>query len=334
MAKFKPPVFGTIQALPPKIPEEGTKERNERNRIKCIKAGGTWDPLTNTCSLPGFEGEPDPNKIEMPKEEEEEQNKPPPPGTVITNAETGEPSGFINSQGNFVKASREDIQMVVDKQNAKTAPIEGGVTAKQYQEQQNIQRAIEQIGQIGKLDPAIQADINFSQAFTAGASKVLPGLLGGAATGAIAGSVVPGLGTAIGAIGGAAAGALGTFVGGTLGNIKEQQRGELQAADIELKNAKTNMRQLAMLASQDRANADIYIQQYNQQLTRVYQSRRQTKAEVTGDLNAFMEDGREQLADFDAFLQEGGIADVYGQKLKIALDSGVPLSINGEGLLE
>ena len=116
-------------------------------------------------------------------------------------------------------------------------------------------------------------------------------------------------------------------------DIKEQQRGELQAAAIELTNARTNMRQLAMLASQDLANADIYIQQYNQQLTRIHQARRQTQAEVQGDLNAFMEDGREQLADFDAFLISGGIADVYGQKLAIALDSGVPLSINGEGLL-
>ena len=82
-----------------------------------------------------------------------------------------------------------------------------------------------------------------------------------------------------------------------------------------------------MLASQDPANADIFIKQYNDQLTRIHQARRQTKAEVTGDLNAFMEDGREQLADFDAFLLEGGIADIYGQKLSIALGSGIPLSV-------
>ena len=93
------------------------------------------------------------------------------------------------------------------------------------------------------------------------------------------------------------------------------------------------MRQLAMLASQDPANADIYISQYNDALTRIYQSRRQTQAEVTGDLNAFMEDGREQLAAFDIFLQEGGLADIYGQKLAISLNTGVPLSINGEDLI-
>ena len=87
-----------------------------------------------------------------------------------------------------------------------------------------------------------------------------------------------------------------------------------------------------MLASQDPSNADIYIQQYNAVLTRIHQSRRQTQAEVTGDLNAFMEDGREQLADFDLFLQPGGLAEIYGQKLTIALNTGVPLSINGEDL--
>jgi len=161
------------------------------------------------------------------------------------------------------------------------------------------------------------------------------GAVGGALLGGVAGAgagstVTAPLGALLGGLGGAATG----FVNGILGNIKEQQRGELQAADVELTNARTNMRQLAMLASQDPSNADIYISQYNQQLTRVYQARRQTQAEVQGDLNSFMEDGREQLADFDAFLQEGGIADVYGQKLKIALISGVPLSLTGEELLE
>ena len=81
-----------------------------------------------------------------------------------------------------------------------------------------------------------------------------------------------------------------------------------------------------MNAAQDPANADIYIQQYNQQLLRIHQARRQTKAEVTGDLNAWIEDGREQLADFDAFLRPGGIADGYADKLRIALEAGVPLT--------
>ena len=87
-----------------------------------------------------------------------------------------------------------------------------------------------------------------------------------------------------------------------------------------------------MLASRDPANADVYISLYNQAVTRMHQARRQTKAEVTGDLNAFMEDGREQLARFDSFLSPGGLAETYGIKLQASLDSGIPLSINGEEL--
>jgi len=161
----------------------------------------------------------------------------------------------------------------------------------------------------------------------------LPGLVGGAATGALVGGVpTAGLGAPVGAAIFAGAGALTGFVSGVLSNIKTQQKGELQAANVELKDARTNMRQLAMLASQDPSNADVYIAQYNEQLTRVHQARRQTQSEVQGDLNSFMEDGRKELADFDSFLREGGIADIYGQKLQIALSSGGPLSINGEEL--
>ena len=56
-----------------------------------------------------------------------------------------------------------------------------------------------------------------------------------------------------------------------------------------------------MLATTDPANADIHIALYNQVLTRMHQARRKIKAETSGDLNAFMEDGREDLAAFDDF---------------------------------
>ena len=300
------------------------KDTGSSEQASCEASGGTWDAENRVC-IPAVTPTPTPR----------EPTPPAPPGTVITNADTGEPSGFINSAGQFVKAGREDIQNVVSKQAAKTAPIEGGVTAEQIQERQRIQQLTSQIGSLGQIDPSVQADINFSQAVTAGLARVGPGAVGGAAIGATAGLVgTAGALSIPGAIAVGAAGAVTGFVSGILSNIREQQKGELQAADIELRNARTSMRQLAMLASQDPSNADVYIQQFNAQLTRVHQARRQTKAEVTGDLNSWIEDGREQLADFDAFLQEGGIADIYGQKLSVSLSTGVPLSINGEGLLE
>ena len=238
----------------------------------------------------------------------------------------------------FLGLSPEDVSDVAAGEAARVerpaGTQEAGVAAQQVEESIRLSQAIGKIGELGQLNPAVQADINFSQALTAGGARVLPAALGGAAVGAAAGAVTTGGLASLPAA--AALGILGAgtgFVTGVMGNIKEQQRGELQAADVELSNGIRNMRQLAMLASQDPSNADIYVKQYNDQLTRIHQSRRQTKAEVTGNLNSFMEDGREQLADFDSFLQPGGTADIYGQKLTIALNSGAPLSINGEDLL-
>ena len=330
------------------------KDPYEEAKANCKAKGGTWDVENNVCILP----EPKPE---------------PTPKPVVKGAYDPERKGFVKETGEFfpsedpsfvpqqtdtrieflgqgnVRITSEDGQVAnLSREEYKTYLGEGGTVTPNVQKaraiepaarrQAALQQAIGQIGQIGTLTAAEQADINLSQAFTAGAAKVIPSAVGAAAGGALVGGIAgAGVGSTVtapaGAIIGGVGGAVTGFVSGVLGDIKEQQRGELQAADIELTNARTTMRQLAMLASQDPANADIYIGQYNQILTRVYQARRQTKAEVTGDLNAFMEDGREQLADFDAFLQPGGIADVYGQKLQVALSSGTPLSFNGEELL-
>ena len=315
------PVTKDIKKLQPK----------SEAQLSCEVKGGRWDEENQVCILPEaptLEPTPEPVPTSAPK------------GTIVTSGDTGKAAGFINSEGQFVAAGREDIEKQVSKRRADESLIADQETASQLAIQQSeafkIQQQIAQVGQLGKLNPAIQADINFSQALTAGAARAVPGAIGGAAVGATAGllggPLVPVTST-VGALAVGGAGLIGGFVSGIQGNIKEQQRGELQAADVELSNGIRNMRQLAMLASQDPSNADIYIQQYNNQLTRIHQSRRQTKAEVTGNLNSFMEDGREQLADFDSFLQPGGTADIYGQKLAIALSSGAPLSINGEDLL-
>ena len=355
---FKPPTFGTAIIDPTaewnKQQEEEQKKRDKQDRIDCIRKGGKWDEKTKTCSLPFFEKQKNPYEIKLPKQPETTK-EPLKVKTPISQSGTARP-GTTPAFRTTIQGDRFDINLPISSKDfsskesyeqAKRIKTGGGaggfmdtgeIGRKQSiieaeEEQARLQQSIAQIGQIGQLTPAEQAPINWSQAATAGGAKVIPGLIGGAATGAVAGSVVPGIGTAVGAIGGAVAGAVGTFTSGILSNIKEQQRGELQAADVELKDARTNMRQLAMLASQDPTNADVYIQQYNDQLTRVYQARRQTQAEVQGDLNSWMEDGREQLADFDAFLQPGGIADIYGQKLKIALQTDTPLSFEGTELM-
>ena len=333
-----PPHFGT-EITPNITPNqaganqiEDAKQKEREDRRSCIARGGKWDPINKICDLD--------LKLAPESLPSQEPPKVTPGGPEIFTGEGGRAGGITLPDGRtFFGLSPDEVADIAGQQADIKARPEGtepvGTAQARANEQLRIQQSIAQIGQLGKLDPSIQADINISQALTAGLARVIPGAVGGAAIGGAAGLVGTGGALSIpGAVAVGAAGAVTGFVSGILGNIKEQQRGELQAADIELRNARTNMRQLAMLASQDPANADVYIKQYNDQLTRVHQARRQTKAEVTGDLNSFMEDGREQLADFDAFLQEGGIADVYGQKLAIALSSGVPLSINGEGLLE
>ena len=299
---------------------------------QCKIDGGVWDEETQTC-------------LRMKKEEKEVT---PPPKVnaktpeVFIDPKSGRKTGITLPDGRtFFGLSPAEIDEIAAREKAKTTLPEGtalvGTAQRQAEEQFRLQQQIGQIGQVGQLTPAQQADINRSQALTAGTVGQIPSILSTAGQfavgGAIAGAPAGGIGAIPGALIGGGIGIIAGITRGVLGNIKEQQRGELQAADVELTNARTNMRQLAMLASQDPANADIYIKQYNEQLTRIHQARRQTKAEVTGDLNSFMEDGREQLADFDAFLQPGGIADVYGQKLKIALQTDTPLSVYGSELI-
>jgi len=185
-----------------------------------------------------------------------------------------------------------------------------------------------------------EANINWGQAATAGAIGAAPGLIGGlatgiggaiiggAATGAAAGSVVPGAGTVALGILGAVAG----LVVGIRNNIKSQQSGEIASTKKVLSAAKTNMRQLATLASKDPGNAAEYVELYNQQLANVYTAQAKLKRETSGNLNSFMNDGTQDLAEFDLFLQPGGLSTLYRQRLEMALIGGAPMEFTAEDL--
>jgi hypothetical protein len=331
----------------------------------CSASGGFWDEATQTCVklAPKPEDAPEPapitptgeggitditntdfktlDEIGVPPEGfKSEVPRDPETGAQIGDARfvpIGAPSGAPSGAGGGSSSGGGggvDAQTEIDILNAEKGGIGAAQALQQKQAQaaqaQRIQEIISTIGTVGNLTPAQQASINKSQALTAGTVGSIPSILATAGTFAVGGAIGGG---PVGAAIGAGVGIIAGIARGIIGNIKEQQRGELQASKIELTNARTNMRQLAMLASQDPQNADVYIAQYNAQLTRVHQARRKTKAEVSGDLNAWMEDGREQLSAFDDFLISGGIADVYGQKLRIALASGVPLDISGEEFL-
>jgi len=275
----------------------------------CKAKGGVWDELTQICTMPKVPEESPPGIFDI--QGTAKQGITLPDGTTLTGL------------------NKDNIRDVVRQQTGgigqpETIGLQSVALAEQ-QKRATIMDAIANIGKVGKLTEAQQASIDKSQAFTAGVVGEAPSILATAGGFAAGGAVIGG---PVVALAGAGLGLIAGVARGLLGNIKEQQRGELQAADIELTNSRTAMRQLAMLASQDPANADVYIKLYNAQLTRTYQAKRQTEAEVAGDLNSFMEDGREQIADFDAFLEPGKLADIYGLKLQIALESNIPLTEN------
>ena len=330
---YKPPTFGTILDTGQKQfaseKAESQKKRDEEDRIRCIQQGGKWDKGTKTCILPGFKKQRDPYKVDFPEKQEEAQSKSTQrPGSVVTDAETGEPKGFINSKGQFVKAGREDIQKVVSKQQAKTAPIEGGTTTEEIFQQQQSQQSLSRLGKVDPANLALQniqqADVDWGQAITAGTLGSAPSIIGSAATGAAAGILAGGGVTPLAPILGVIGGAVGIWRG-IQSNIKEQQKGEIGVTSADLQAGQLKMRQYAMAASRDPYHVDYYVQLYNTEKANLYISQRQLKTEVTGNLNSWMDDGRVQLAKYNGFLKSGGIADIYENKLRISLQMGVPL---------
>ncbi len=320
---YIPPTFGTSTVQPNvNIPERTPRQ-------KCEDKGGFWDEKRQVCLLVPK------NKTKLSSGSSSETKSSQP--RMIRSGDTGKITGVQLPDGTILpNVGAENAKRLASQNIANnTIPagsIEQSAFLQQQREANKLQQSASQIGQVGQLTQAVNAPADISQAITAGTIGNAPNIIRNAAAGFAGGALLGGGVTPVAAALGVV-GALTAIWSGVNSNIKEQQRGELAAANIVLRNAKTNMRQLAMLASQDPGNADLYISQYNQQLTTLYQARRQTKAEVTGDLNSWMEDGREQLADFDEFLKPGGIADVYGEKLTVALTTGTPLSIIDNELL-
>lgn len=314
------------QAGNPTTPQTSQDPRISECRLK----GGTWDANLQKCIMPkdpiteavgkqtSTANVPAAKDIDQKLTPQEKTGEP-----VVTDTLGNERLAPQGQEANEARQNEVDLLNAIDPNapSAKEAVIAN-------QQQAELRQLLLKVGQPGQLTAAQEADINFSQAATAGAAAAVPGILGGA----IGGATIGALGGPIGIAGGAVIGGAGTFVSGILRNIKDQQRGEIQAATIELTNGRTAMRQYAMAASRDPANADVYIGLYNQAVTRMHQARRQVKAETSGDLNAWMDDGRADLANFDSYLGEGGLAETYGIKLQTSLLTGVPLSINGEEL--
>lgn len=183
-----------------------------------------------------------------------------------------------------------------------------------------------------------EAPIDWRQALTAGTLGAGPSIFtraaAGAGVGAAAGSVIPGIGTAIGGIAGGLGGGISAIYSGITSNIKKQQGGNIGESMNVLSSAKVNMRQLAILAAKDPTHADEYVDAYNQQLANVYAAQSRLKLETQGNLNKWMDDGTEKLSDFEIFLSPGGLADLYGVRLKNSLMAGGAVELTAEDMME
>ncbi len=197
----------------------------------CEDKGGSWDEETRTCIM-NIKERVEVQQIKKEKAaSEKEALEPAPQGSIVTNAETGEQVGFINSKGDFVSAKKGDIQAATQQAGAGVGGAVGGTT-EQFAQQQRLIQSAQQIGNIGTLTAVQEAGINFSQAATAGAFGSIPGILGGIGVGALAGGKIGALGGIGGAALGAGVGAIGGFLSGIHGNIKEQQSVEIRAEVI------------------------------------------------------------------------------------------------------
>lgn len=286
-------------------PDIGKEDIQLSPKQICIAKGGKW--INNECIFPT----PDKRL----------------PAGVFDITGTSK-QGITTPEGEtFFGLNKDEIRDVIRQKTGglgqpETIGLQSEAIAAQ-EEQEAIERARAKIGNVGQLTEAEAAKINKSQALTAGiigsAGNIAKVAGGVALAGAVGVAIVP-------LIGLAALGITAAILSGYISNVKEQQRGEISASKEELAGGMKIMRQMAMMATQNPANADVYVGYYNNQLTRVLQAQRQVKADTDGDLRSWMEDGREDLAKFDLFVRPKGIADTYGEKLDAALHAQVPLT--------
>jgi len=243
----------------------------------------------------------------------------------------------VLADGKFLPFGNDsEARRFLQRRLQKLTTPEGAIEVGEARQKEAILKATQKIGkltpeQLVSVQGAAEAPIDVRQAVTAGLVPNAPSIISRTAAGATAGGVA-------GAIGGLGIGAIpAAIIGGSVGfisavysgiqkNIETQKKGEIGASQDVLSFGIRNMRQLAQLATQDPANADKYINQYNQQLLLIHRAREQIKVETDENLDKYIEDGTDIISDFNLVLDENGLADIYGQRLDVALRKGLVLT--------
>ena len=287
------------------LPEKSNAQK------RCEFRGGVWDEATKTCSVP----ETEPGFGEVEPKEEIQPTPPSPPGTVVTDAETGEVKGFINSQGNFVKASKADVQLRISRDQEERAFQEATTTTEQFAEQQrDIAGKLKLASQVGQIDfvLASQLDdmgINWKEAFLAGTGKIDIVSIGAAAgAGAFAGgaAAIPTAGLGPAAVAAIAAGgtAISQFYKGVQENIKAQKGDLLSGKRTELKQRQRAMMNYISAANANPAAADEMVLAYNIEKSLVRSDYLSLSHEASEALTLFGgQDGTPQLIAYEIFFE-------------------------------
>lgn len=297
----------------------------------CEESGGLWDGK---------------NCIRAPKNNntpaETTQTKVTPTIPEMIKNDKGVTTGVSLPDGRVLPfVGAKEANFLANKYNESQSIPEGTAVAGTAQANFEKAKRLQQLAEQGVLTQqelaALQeAPIDWGQALTAGTLGNLPsvgtriaaGAGGGATAGAAIGAFAGGVGAVPGAIVGGIIGGIGGLISGiwsgTQANIKAQQRGEIGASQDVLTNAKSNIRQLRMIAETDPTKAEEAMQGYYFWVGQVQKAQRKIQLETQGNLNKFMEDGTDILSDFELFLMPGGYADIQKTRLEQAVMRGTP----------
>jgi len=102
------------------------------------------------------------------------------------------------------------------------------------------------------------------------------------------------------------AGLVATGVTQIRGNLKSQQQGKITAGGQALSDGQANLKKLVTLANRDPANAELYAQMFNEQLSYIERDYGNLKLDTQGFLKDITGvDGTPQLADYYRFYNDG-----------------------------
>lgn len=270
-------------------------------QTECEAKGGRWDSNTNTCILP----EPTSNLADAPKSE---PNPPAPQGTITIDADTGKPSGFINSEGKFVKAGKADIDKLVGRQREEAAQLEGATTTEQLIQQRRKLALAKNVGQID-FELASQLEeqgINVRELLHAGVQGIdlkAAAIAAGAGGAAGASAAIPTAGLSIPVTAAIAGG--GTlvldFFNDVRKNIKDQRQDLVRVKTKELRQRKTAMNNYIQAANMNPAEAEDFILAYNIEKSLVMRDYNTLIKRGNEDLEFWGTDATPQIVEYEVF---------------------------------